>query len=444
MERALGTQYFLCISRPYGTFGWRKATLSTDIMSLKGQATTEFAPYQSAIQRKITGTSSYPVNRRNRQLDHGNQQLENNYFAIIGMLPTFAVNFNVKQRIMRTTIFKKTTVFVAVVLFCTAFSVVYQWLRTRNPFQPSTIQLGVICLLMIPIGLSMGRLVFQKVFNRPVNEFRKIVLPAFILFLLGLLFISLLIISLVSYVSYLIMGLDTGNLLNHLWQAEFPSAIKFYSITIFIVSAYFFYTTWRQAIDREQRLREENLKYKYQTLKTQVNPHFLFNSLNTLSELVYEDSKKADQYIQKLATVYRYILDHEEDDLISLEEELAFVKQFFQLQQERTGNKALLDMDIQNADKYRIIPVSLQLLVENALKHNSMSEDCPLKIHIGNENGYVTVSNGLQKKNIIDHSRGTGLANLKERVKLITGKDVIIHQENNTFAVSLPVIESLK
>ena len=166
--------------------------------------------------------------------------------------------------------------------------------------------------------------------------------------------------------------------------------------------------------------------------------------MNTLSELVYEDPKKADHYIQKLAAVYRYILDHEENDLISLEEELAFVKQYFQLQQERAGNKVQLDVDIQNPEKYRVIPVSLQLLVENALKHNAMSADCPLKIHIGNENGYVTVSNRLQKKNIIDHATGTGLTNLKERVRLITGKDVIIHQENNTFAVSLPVLELLK
>ena len=337
---------------------------------------------------------------------------------------------------------KKVIVFIISVISCAVFAIIYKWYKTGNPFQISTILLGMIFLIMVLIGLSFGRIFFQKIFNRPITQLKKIILPAFMFFLLVILLISLLVIGLADYVFYLIMGLDTGNLVNHLLQVEFPPAIKFYSISIFIGSAYFFYNAWHQAIDREQKLREENLKYKYQTLKTQVNPHFLFNSLNTLSELVYGDSKKADGYIQKLAGIYRYILDHEEIDLISLDEEITFVKQYFELQKERTGNKVQLDIDIKNADKFRVIPISLQILVENALKHNSMSEECPLKIHIGSDNEYVTVSNGIQRKNIINHSAGTGLSNLKERAKLITGKEIIIIQKNNTFAVKLPILKS--
>jgi len=141
---------------------------------------------------------------------------------------------------MRTIISKKLSVFIAVVLFSAAFSVIYTWYRTGNPLQSSTIQLGTIGLIMILIGLTVGRLFFQKILDRrPVKQLKTIILPALIFFFLVILLISLLVICLVSYVSYLIMGLDTSGLWNHLWQAEFPSAIRFYSVSIFVASVVF-------------------------------------------------------------------------------------------------------------------------------------------------------------------------------------------------------------
>ncbi len=342
---------------------------------------------------------------------------------------------------------KKVVVVIGSAVFCAVLAIFLKWYMTGNPFQPSTILTGMVTWIMALIGLGVGLIFFQKVFNRPVKQLKKIVLPAFILFLLIIFLIFIPIMSLGVYVFYLYNGWDTGGFFNHLFQIEIPWAIKMYSVAIFFAAIFFFYSIWRHAIDREQKLREENLKYQYRTLKTQVNPHFLFNSLNTLSELVYVDAKKADNYIQKLGGVYRYILNHEKTDLIPLNEEITFVKQYFDLQEERAENKVQLEIDIKNADKFRVIPVSLQILVENALKHNSMSEECPLKIQIyliENDNEYVTVSNNIQRKSIIDHSSGTGLSNLKERVKLITGKEVIINQNNNIFTVKLPVLESLK
>jgi LytS/YehU family sensor histidine kinase len=217
-------------------------------------------------------------------------------------------------------------------------------------------------------------------------------------------------------------------------------AIISLSVGLFVCCIVFFYTTWRQAIEREQKLREENLKYRYRTLKTQVNPHFLFNSLNTLSEIVYADAKKADNYIQKLSGIYRYILDNEETDLIPLNKEIEFVKQYFDLQKERDENKIQLDIDLKNTDKFKIVPVSLQILVENALKHNVISEEKPLKIHIHGDDGYISISNNMQRKSTLNNSSGTGLSNLNERVKLITGKEIIINQNNNQFTVKLPLI----
>ena len=335
---------------------------------------------------------------------------------------------------------KKTTVFIKALIFSTVFSIIIKWWQSRDPFQPSTILFGIIILLIVLIALSTGNLFFQKILEKPVKQVKKIILPAFFLYLLVILLISLLVIGVCNYVFYLIMGIDTSNFMNQLLQVEFPYAIRSYSKWLSIAAFAFFYVAWQGAVNREQNLREENLKYQYSTLKNQVNPHFLFNSLNTLSEIVYVDAKKADNYIQKLSGVYRYILDNENTDLVPLKKEIELVQQYFELQKERDGNKIRLNLDIKNIENSQIIPVSLQILVENALKHNATSEEHSLIIHIYSELGYIVVSNNIQRKNILTDSLGTGLLNLEKRTKLITGKELIINQENNKFTVKIPIV----
>ena len=267
-----------------------------------------------------------------------------------------------------------------------------------------------------------------------------VIIPAFLLFMVIILLISLMVIGVQIYLFHLIMGLDTTHFINNLFEVEFPQTIKYYSVCALIASAFFFYSSWQQAVDREQQLREENLKYKYRTLKTQVNPHFLFNSLNTLSEIIYEDTRKADNYIQQLASIYRYILDNEETDLIPLKEEIRFVNRYFSLQKERDGEKIQLEINIRQVERYSIVPISLQILVENALKHNSASEKNPLRIIIQNEDDpFIVISNNMQKRSTWSNSPGTGLSNLKERVRLIMGKEMTIETEQNRFTVKLPI-----
>jgi LytS/YehU family sensor histidine kinase len=190
---------------------------------------------------------------------------------------------------------------------------------------------------------------------------------------------------------------------------------------------------------KEQALHEENLKFRYQTLKSQVNPHFLFNSFNTLSELIYSDAKKADNYLQKLSGIYRHILENEEKDLIPLEDDLNFVQQYFSLQKERDDDKIFLSLDIKDTKGCKIMPVSLQLLVENALKHNSFSYEKPLQIKITKENDYIIVSNNIQRKNILGNSTRKGLQNLSDRVKLILNKELIVSENDDMFIVKLPL-----
>ncbi len=329
--------------------------------------------------------------------------------------------------------------FTAAILFSILFSLLYKWARTGNPFSPDTLFYGIIFFLNLIILGSIGYAILSRFSAKSTIQTRKQIIPAFLLFALAALIISLLIISAGVYVFYLVEGLDRSGFIRHLFTVELSSALKQFSIWILLGSAFFFYVIWRKSIEREQQLREENLKYRYRNLRAQINPHFLFNTLNTLSEIVYDDAEKADAYIQQLSGIYRYILENEETDLIPLDQELEFVKKYISLQTERDTDKISLEIDFPGADTYKIIPVSLQLLIENALKHNAMSEEKPLEIRIYQSGDNVVVSNSIQRKNIVNGSTGTGLANLRERIKLITGKELIVKEDTNRFVVYLPI-----
>jgi len=334
----------------------------------------------------------------------------------------------------------KLITFLKALLFSAVFAILFKWWQTGTPFHSTTIIFGIVMLLQILVSLYIAKKFFAHLLNMPIADLRKRMAPYFILFLFFVLLVCLFIIGISVYAADLLMGNSTQYFLQHLFEVEYPPAIKYYAVFALMISVVFFYKVWRQAADREQQLREENLRYRYRTLKAQVNPHFLFNSLNTLSEMVYTDPRRADAYIQKLSGIYRYILDNEETDLVPLKKEIEFIQRYFELQRERDDNKIELYTDVPEAEKFSIIPISLQILVENALKHNVASEKNPLKVRIVREEVFVVVSNTIQRKTTLPHSPGTGLANLKERAKLITGREIIVEQEKDTFIVKLPIV----
>lgn len=325
-------------------------------------------------------------------------------------------------------------------VFSVAFALLFKWWKIGNPFELSTVVFGMVMLLQILVALYIGKKFFSPLFKMPLEKLQKRMGPYFILFLVTILIVCLIIIGIAVYLANLLIEGDTTNFIQHLLKVEYPPALQYYGIFGLIISVLFFYKIWRQAVEKEQQLREENLKYQYRTLKAQVNPHFLFNSLNTLSEIIYTDTAQADNFIQKLSGIYRYILDNEQTDLIPLGKEIEFVSRYFELQKERDDDKIELNIDIPQPDKFRIIPVSLQILVENALKHNSASGEKPLKIDVVKENMFVVVSNNIQRKGTLQDSHGTGLVNLKERARLITGREIIVEQKDNKFIVKLPIV----
>ena len=172
-----------------------------------------------------------------------------------------------------------------------------------------------------------------------------------------------------------------------------------------------------------------------------MNPHFLFNSLNTLTTLVNTQVEVAGQFIAKLSVIYRYIFDNSSKQTVSLNEEIAFIRDYYYLHQIRNQGKIKLEIDIDSDENsYKIIPISLQLLVENAIKHNMATQDKPLTINVYLEGQYVVVQNNIRKMATQVVSTKIGLKNLNERVRLVTGKEIMVTEQGGNFIVKVPLM----
>jgi len=206
--------------------------------------------------------------------------------------------------------------------------------------------------------------------------------------------------------------------------------------------AIFLLNRWRFSLAEMEKYKKENAEYRFETLRTQVNPHFLFNSLNTLSSLMYENRDKAAKFIRDLSDVYRYVLDNRNRETILLADELKFIKSFVFLYQLRFENKLVVTVEIDERDQQKYIaPMTLQMLIENAVKHNIVSQKKPLHIRIYSDNeGYISVSNNLQKKMSGVVSSGIGLQNITSRYAFLHQNPVKIRETETEFVVNIPLI----
>lgn len=190
------------------------------------------------------------------------------------------------------------------------------------------------------------------------------------------------------------------------------------------------------------KIKYENEKYKYNQLKNQVNPHFLFNSLNILSGMIYtRKAKECADYIGKLSDVYRYVIKNNEINKISLREEVDFICKYCEILETRfrDGIKINIDFEKKILDRY-VLPMSLQILVENAVKHNIATESNPLEIRIYSEGEYIIISNNINTRNDSKISTGIGLMNLSNRYKIATKKDIEIIKRTHIYIVKIPII----
>lgn len=215
-------------------------------------------------------------------------------------------------------------------------------------------------------------------------------------------------------------------------------------ILIIIFEAWIFYRERLFTEKRALELQEEITKIKFEILKNQINPHFLFNSLNTLSILIKRDSAKAQQFIEEFSKIYRYVLETIEKPLVSLEEELDFCYSYFFLQKIRFGDKISFSINISAEYMNSMLPpLSLQTVIENALKHNQSSDKSPLEIKIFTKDNNIVVENMIAKKSFaIKSSTGTGQKNLIKRYKIVSNFVPEFLVKNESYIVKLPLIKT--
>jgi len=227
-----------------------------------------------------------------------------------------------------------------------------------------------------------------------------------------------------------------------------PSASSYYTfglvitlIVSLVFHAIFFYKALSEKKVVEQQIVAKTETAKYESLKSQIDPHFLFNSLNVLTSLISENPAQAEKFTTKLSKVYRYVLEQKNKDLIDLDEELKFAKAYMELLKMRFEDAVTFEIpDKASNSELKIVPLSLQLLLENTIKHNVVSAENPLTVVITEENGYLRITNNYNPKTTIEQGTKVGLKNIIDRYNLITLKKVSVEKQAEKFTVKLPLL----
>ncbi|GAA4325268.1 sensor histidine kinase [Flaviaesturariibacter amylovorans] len=283
---------------------------------------------------------------------------------------------------------------------------VMHWLRQRYPLVSQTVKrLGVLAVAHLGITTVGFLLLFHGYDALGILGFR---------FHQG------------NFIFALVMGLALIMMATALWESD-----------------YFFFQL-KSTLKEKELLEQLHLQQEFNTLKSQVNPHFLFNCFNTLSSLISEDRKGAEAFLNELSHVYRYLLKNNQDGLSTLRTELRFIESYFRLLQTRHGASVQLRVEVDRKYEAYLLPsLSLQLLVENAVKHNILSRDQPLVIDIFTTAGNrLVVNNNLQRRNAQKFSNKVGLKNIEHKYQLLNQPGFHILEDEKNFCVVLPLIWS--
>ncbi|MCF8369709.1 MAG: histidine kinase [Bacteroidales bacterium] len=254
---------------------------------------------------------------------------------------------------------------------------------------------------------------------------------------------SLIAILVVNYIWFVLIF---GWTIEQLFSQSSATMIVEFGITIIITAIYFsvgFFNSWRDAAVNEERLQKESIKLQYKALKNQVNPHFLFNSLNSLTSLVYHEPDLAAKFIKQLSEVYRYVLEHKDTELVALTDEINFCERYVFLQKIRHDKNLNVKFDLESKEPGWVVPVSIQMLIENAIKHNEISDENPLSIEISKDEDYITLKNNLQPRSVMKESGGIGLSTIRARYNYLSKNPVKIVEHEGVFQIQIPLINKV-
>ena len=223
--------------------------------------------------------------------------------------------------------------------------------------------------------------------------------------------------------------------------ANYLTAIIITFVVTLAFHTFYFYKAYNESKVKEQKVIAGTANAKFESLKNQIDPHFLFNSLNVLSSLIEENPDNAQRFTTSLSKIYRYVLEQKDKELVPVVEELQFAKTYMNLLKMRFENSISYEIptNFENAEA-KVVPLSLQLLLENTIKHNVVSEQKPLHIKIYIENNYLIIENNLQKKEVLQDRKGVGLQNIVNRYALISERKVLVEETSEVFKVKIPIL----
>ena len=236
-----------------------------------------------------------------------------------------------------------------------------------------------------------------------------------------------------------------GKTIQQFLANEKPSNYIVSVVITFVVTlaihAVYFYKAYQENKVKEQKIIAGTASAQFESLKNQIDPHFLFNSLNVLSSLIEENPESAQKFTTSLSKVYRYVLEQKDKELVSVAEELKFAKTYMNLLKMRFENSITFEIpEGFDNEEAKVVPLSLQLLLENCIKHNVVSEAKPLHVKITIENNQLVVTNNLQKKEVLSDRKGVGLQNIVNRYAILTKRNVLVEENEKEFKIFLPIL----
>lgn len=215
-------------------------------------------------------------------------------------------------------------------------------------------------------------------------------------------------------------------------------------ILLSVETGVLFFRKWKESLLQVEKYKSESAQANLENLKNQVNPHFLFNNLSVLSSLVYKDQDKAVDFINQLSKVYRYLLDNKSNELITLEEELKFISSYAYLLNIRYSPNLKIELQISDESKRLLLPpLAIQLLIENAIKHNEISSDSPLVIELKSNEKSLIISNKVNRRISEEPSSKTGLKNIQKRYSYFTDLFICVNDSEGMFSVEIPLLKEV-
>ena len=301
-------------------------------------------------------------------------------------------------------------------------------------------QLFAAVAIMVTLVWEVNRWLFRLVEHRNSALARRLtpLVPFFLVSVVGVFLIS-------AATSYAVVA--TSDIPPAEGWGHFKLALAFaFRINLFlhtINAIIYFNEKLKNTVLEAERLKTLSVESQFEALRNQINPHFLFNSLNVLSGIVHQDADLASDFIKQLANVYRYLLYNQENKTVSLRTEMEFIDAFVFLLKLRFADQVIIDQEIANVDQdaFQLPPASVQLLVENAIKHNVTSRKQPLRVTIFVEEDYLVVQNVLQRKSQPTPPGGMGLNNIKMRYQHLVDREVAVIDDGALFTVKLPLIK---